>query len=103
MLKKKRIFSFVLLLILTLSISIPAFAYLHTDDQFNYGVYPSLFTQSQYSDFYCSVQDHHATAIIVDTGGTTHTDRDDQDAGTWAEAQTGYYAASQWNSYYGHD
>ncbi len=101
MIKKSKFL--LMLLIIAFCISVPSFAFLHSDDEFDYGAVPGWYVQYQYSNFYCSVQNHHATAVIVDVNGLRHEVRDDEGPGIWAKAKTDWYEADQWNSYYGHD
>jgi hypothetical protein len=100
---KKMILSIVIVLVL--SMSSPVFAFLHEDDNFQYGSIWHLIPWdqwSQYSKFYCPEQYHHATARIKGRDLIMHEVKTYAGGGVWANAETGCeYDPVEWNSYYG--
>lgn len=102
---KKLLSSGVATSLLAACITTTAFAtnYKHGDDEWIYGQAPS-FRTCQVSNFYCSKQYHHATAVVVTPDGQRHEDKGYANAGKWAKAETDcFWKVSEWNSYYGHD
>ena len=70
-----------------------------------YGMTRFLLASGQYSNFYCEVQKHTATAIVKRTGDGGFTDKDKEEAkkGKWAKAETQKYLYyDEYNSYYDH-
>lgn len=103
---KKILISVCTIGLIVTSIATTAYAFTHSSDEWNYGPKPSLINwskTSQFSDFYCGSQKHHATARIK-SGGVLHEDKVYASSKKWAKAQTDYYKdVTEWNSYYGHD
>lgn len=79
--------------------------YGHSTDKFDYGMTRFLLASGQYSNFYCEVQKHTATAIVKRNGSGGFTDKDKKEAkkGKWAKAETQKYLYyDEYNSYYDH-
>lgn len=77
----------------------------HDTDKWDYGNDWWITGNYQYSNFYCEVQKHTATAIIKKNGRGGFTDSVKKEAkkNKWAKAQTKRHSDyDEWNSYYDH-
>lgn len=97
--KNRKIIVFMLLFILAFGLAIPVSAYLHPDDDFDYGLALGFM---QWSKFLCEVQNHHATAMMGNAGVYKY-DRDDKGPGVRASASVFMIAYDANNSCSGHD
>jgi len=103
----KQALTLALTLVMLVFVSITVFAFTHSADQWNYGNEANIWNWNQsrqYSNFYCPVQNHRATAVIAGTNGYLNTYTTHATAAKWANAITGWQDnEQQWQSYYSHE